>query len=68
MSTALSDRDILRELEPTAERLLNDHLRKAKSWNPHDYVPWDDGRNFAPSAELMGSRGHPGFPRSRRPR
>ncbi|MBF6191500.1 acyl-ACP desaturase [Nocardia implantans] len=47
MTTALSDRDILRELEPTAERLLNDHLRKAKSWNPHDYVPWDDGRNFA---------------------
>ncbi|MGY2009996.1 acyl-ACP desaturase [Nocardia gipuzkoensis] len=47
MSTALSDHDILRELEPTAERLLNDHLRKAKSWNPHDYVPWDDGRNFA---------------------
>ncbi|MBF6227412.1 acyl-ACP desaturase [Nocardia abscessus] len=41
MSTALSDRDILRELAPTAERLLNDHLRKAKSWNPHDYVPWD---------------------------
>ncbi|MFI9413885.1 acyl-ACP desaturase [Nocardia gamkensis] len=47
MTTALTDRDILRELEPTAERLLNDHLRKAKSWNPHDYVPWDDGRNFA---------------------
>ncbi|WP_039797928.1 acyl-ACP desaturase [Nocardia araoensis] len=47
MTTALSDRDILRELEPTAERLLDDHLRKAKSWNPHDYVPWDDGRNFA---------------------
>ncbi|UAK31556.1 acyl-ACP desaturase [Nocardia asteroides] len=47
MTTALSDREILRELEPTAERLLNHHLRKAKSWNPHDYVPWDEGRNFA---------------------
>ncbi|WP_280183414.1 acyl-ACP desaturase [Nocardia cyriacigeorgica] len=47
MTTALTDRDILRELEPIAERQLEDHLRKAKAWNPHDYVPWDDGRNFA---------------------
>ncbi|BDT87110.1 acyl-ACP desaturase [Nocardia cyriacigeorgica] len=47
MTTALTDRDILRELEPIAERQLDDHLRKAKPWNPHDYVPWDDGRNFA---------------------
>ncbi|MFD0360827.1 acyl-ACP desaturase [Nocardia sp. GCM10030253] len=47
MTTALTDIDILRELEPVAERNLNDHLRKARPWNPHDYVPWDDGRNFA---------------------
>ncbi|MEU8898589.1 acyl-ACP desaturase [Nocardia sp. NPDC048505] len=47
MPSSLTDLDILRELEPAAERLLDDHLRKAKSWNPHDYVPWDDGRNFA---------------------
>ncbi|MEV0764833.1 acyl-ACP desaturase [Nocardia sp. NPDC050435] len=47
MPSSLTDLDILRELEPAAERLLEDHLRKAKSWNPHDYVPWDDGRNFA---------------------
>ncbi|WP_432765739.1 acyl-ACP desaturase [Nocardia cyriacigeorgica] len=43
MTTALTDRDILPELEPFAERQLEDHLRKAKAWNPHDYVPWDDG-------------------------
>ncbi|WP_431971732.1 acyl-ACP desaturase [Nocardia sp. bgisy134] len=47
MTTASTDLDLLRELEPVAERLLDDHLRKAKDWNPHDYVPWDDGRNFA---------------------
>ncbi|WP_068067299.1 acyl-ACP desaturase [Nocardia xishanensis] len=47
MTTASTDLDLLRELEPVAERLLDDHLRKAKAWNPHDYVPWDDGRNFA---------------------
>ncbi|APE38215.1 acyl-ACP desaturase [Nocardia mangyaensis] len=43
----LSDRDILTELAPVAEANLNDHLAKAKAWNPHDYVPWDEGRNFA---------------------
>ncbi|WP_329410868.1 acyl-ACP desaturase [Nocardia vinacea] len=47
MTTALTDLDILRELEPVAERHLDEHLRKAKAWHPHDYVPWDDGRNFA---------------------
>ncbi|WP_330256326.1 acyl-ACP desaturase [Nocardia sp. NBC_00565] len=47
MTTALTDLDILRELEPVAERNLDEHLRKAKAWQPHDYVPWDDGRNFA---------------------
>ncbi|MFE9320082.1 acyl-ACP desaturase [Nocardia sp. NPDC052278] len=47
MTIALTDLDILRELEPVAERHLDEHLRKAKAWHPHDYVPWDDGRNFA---------------------
>lgn len=47
MTTALTDLDILRELEPVAERHLDEHLRKAKAWHPHDYVPWDEGRNFA---------------------
>lgn len=56
MTTALTDRDILRELEPIAERQLDDHLRKAKSWNPHDYVPWDDGRNFAALGASIGNR------------
>ncbi len=45
--TALTDREILLELEPVAERHLNKHLRHAEDWNPHDYVPWDEGRNFA---------------------
>ncbi|NNH70534.1 acyl-ACP desaturase [Nocardia uniformis] len=47
MFTALTDREILLELEPIAEQQLNEHLRQAKPWNPHDYIPWDEGRNFA---------------------
>ncbi|BAW08317.1 acyl-ACP desaturase [Nocardia seriolae] len=38
---------MLAELEPVAEANLNRHLSMAKEWHPHDYVPWDEGRNFA---------------------
>jgi acyl-[acyl-carrier-protein] desaturase len=47
MTRVLSDQDILRELEPAAEANLNRHLDMAVEWHPHDYVPWDQGRNFA---------------------
>ena len=36
----------LHELEPVAERLLNRHISMFKEWNPHDYIPWSDGKNF----------------------
>ncbi|MFE2994633.1 acyl-ACP desaturase [Nocardia sp. NPDC059246] len=38
---------VLAELEPVAEANLNRHLSVAKEWHPHDYVPWNEGRNFA---------------------
>ncbi|MFY2858802.1 acyl-ACP desaturase [Mycobacterium sp. THU-M104] len=43
----MTDLQLLHELEPVAERLLNRHLEKFKEWNPHDYVPWSDGKNFS---------------------
>jgi acyl-[acyl-carrier-protein] desaturase len=39
--------DLLHELEPVVEENLERHIRIAKEWMPHDYVPWDQGRNFA---------------------
>ncbi|MCW2525490.1 MAG: fatty acid desaturase type 2 [Pseudonocardiales bacterium] len=39
--------DLLHELEPVVEENLERHIRLAKEWMPHDYVPWDQGRNFA---------------------
>jgi acyl-[acyl-carrier-protein] desaturase len=39
--------NVLHELEPVVEENLNRHLTIAKSWNPHDYVPWSQGRDFA---------------------
>ncbi len=42
-----SDIDLMHELEPVVEANLERHLAIAKSWNPHDYVPWSEGRDFA---------------------
>ncbi|MGW4636029.1 acyl-ACP desaturase, partial [Nocardia sp. NPDC004415] len=47
MTKDLTQLEILTALEPVAEQNLNRHLSIAKDWNPHDYVPWDEGRNFA---------------------
>jgi acyl-[acyl-carrier-protein] desaturase len=34
-------------LEPVVERELNRHMAQAKHWYPHDYIPWNEGTNFA---------------------
>ena len=46
MPKGLTDPQLLHELEPVAERLLNRHISMFKEWNPHDYIPWSDGKNF----------------------
>jgi acyl-[acyl-carrier-protein] desaturase len=46
MSTDLTDLQLLHELEPVVEKQINRHLTMRKDWNPHDYVPWSDGKNF----------------------
>ncbi|MFD4994585.1 acyl-ACP desaturase [Streptomyces buecherae] len=43
---AWSDSQLLHALEEVVETELNRHLRVAKEWMPHEYVPWSDGRNF----------------------
>ena len=40
------DADLVRALEPVAERELGRHLTMAKEWFPHEYVPWSEGTNF----------------------
>ncbi|MFI6171910.1 acyl-ACP desaturase [Nocardia sp. NPDC051052] len=47
MTKDLTQLEILTELQPVAEQNLNRHLALAKDWHPHDYIPWDEGRNFA---------------------
>lgn len=36
----------VRDLEPTVERLLRRHLGAARQWYPHEYVPWELGRDI----------------------
>ncbi|MFM8855630.1 MAG: acyl-ACP desaturase, partial [Actinomycetota bacterium] len=36
MSQELSNLELLRELEPVAEKLINRHMSMTKEWNPHD--------------------------------
>jgi acyl-[acyl-carrier-protein] desaturase len=38
---------VLTELEPVVAQNLDRHIAVAREWHPHDYVPWDEGRNFA---------------------
>ncbi|MFD7847250.1 acyl-ACP desaturase [Nocardia sp. NPDC059764] len=47
MARELTQLEILTELESEAAAALNRHLSMAKDWHPHDYIPWDEGRNFA---------------------
>ncbi|MBF6330909.1 acyl-ACP desaturase [Nocardia transvalensis] len=43
----MTDRELLEKLADEVEENLRRHIAQADGWQPHDYVPWDDGRNFA---------------------
>ncbi|WP_280436663.1 acyl-ACP desaturase [Nocardia carnea] len=47
MQNLLTDRDLLESLAVDVELTIRRHTETADEWQPHDYVPWDDGRNFA---------------------
>jgi len=46
MAPELTDLQLLHELEPVAEQLLNRHISMFKEWHPHDYIPWKEGENY----------------------
>ncbi|MGW5869011.1 acyl-ACP desaturase [Streptomyces sp. NPDC055239] len=41
-----NDLAILADLAPVVETNLNRHLGTATDWMPHQYVPWNQGRDF----------------------
>ncbi len=42
-----TSQELLSELEPTVERLLERHLATTKEWFPHEQVPYGRGRDHA---------------------
>ncbi|GAC70473.1 acyl-ACP desaturase [Gordonia soli] len=44
---ALTEDDLIIALEKALPEIAEDHQEIASPWNPHDWVPWGDGRNFA---------------------
>ncbi|AMT71161.1 acyl-ACP desaturase [Mycobacteroides immunogenum] len=46
MQKDFTDLELLYELEPVVEENVHRHLGVTKDWNPHDYVPWAEGKNF----------------------
>jgi acyl-[acyl-carrier-protein] desaturase len=46
MAQGLTDLQLLHELEPVVEQNVNRHMSMRKDWNPHDYIPWSDGKNY----------------------
>ena len=43
---AVPPADMLTELEPALQRGLDRHLAQATEWFPHEYVPYEVGRNY----------------------
>jgi acyl-[acyl-carrier-protein] desaturase len=44
----MNDQEILYELTPVVEQLLERHLETSKEWFPHEHVPHARGREFEP--------------------
>ena len=42
-----NDSQLLSELAPVVDENLTRHIAEADGWQPHDLVPWDQGKNFA---------------------
>ncbi|WP_227980052.1 acyl-ACP desaturase [Nocardia spumae] len=47
MQTLLTDRELLESLAEAVEDNLRRHNEQVRDWQPHEYVPFSDGRNFA---------------------
>lgn len=43
-----AEEDLMHELTPVAEGLVERHLDSCKPWYPHEFVPWELGRTLRP--------------------
>ena len=47
----IASEQLLADLEPTVERLLERHLATSKEWFPHEHVPYGRGRDPMPGEQ-----------------
>jgi len=45
------EEDLLHDLTPVAERLLERHLATSKEWFPHEHIPYSRGRDHVPGEQ-----------------
>ena len=45
--SSITDDDLIIALEKALPELADEHDAAATPWNPHDWIPWDAGKNFA---------------------
>ena len=38
--------ELLDAVTPTVERLMAEHKERREHWYFHEYVPWEQGRNY----------------------
>ena len=38
--------ELLATVEPEVQRLLDEHRQRRSHWYAHEYVPWEEGRNY----------------------
>ncbi|WP_405006470.1 acyl-ACP desaturase [Kitasatospora purpeofusca] len=57
-SSAWTDARLILALEEVVEKELDRHLKVAKEWMPHEFVPWSRGRDFP--GVLGGAAWEPG--------
>ncbi len=55
----MTDAELLAELEPVAERLLNRHLETAEDWYPHEIVPWHRAQQLQSEGFVYGEEALP---------
>ncbi|MGH3498069.1 MAG: acyl-ACP desaturase [Nocardioidaceae bacterium] len=46
MAVQIDQTQMLRELEPVVEENLERHMKVARDWMPHEYIPWSEGRDY----------------------
>ncbi|MFT3715789.1 MAG: acyl-ACP desaturase [Gordonia sp. (in: high G+C Gram-positive bacteria)] len=46
MAAVLDNEELVLALEKSLPEISDEHAQAAESWFPHEWVPWDKGRNF----------------------